>query len=143
MTALAYTIPIALFLGGLGLAGFLWSLKSGQYDDLDGAAWRALDDEPPEASQLWVSGMSCRTECTPTNRVTVSTGEGIARISYHAGQVHEHTADSSCVGPSSPGVRPRPVKNATSRTKLSSTSHLPPPPRRRPLPKPPTICRNP
>lgn len=48
MTALAYTIPIALFLGGLGLAGFLWSLKSGQYDDLDGAAWRALDDDPPE-----------------------------------------------------------------------------------------------
>ncbi len=48
MTALAYTIPIALFLGGLGLAGFLWSLRSGQYDDLDGASWRALDDEPPE-----------------------------------------------------------------------------------------------
>lgn len=48
MTALAWTIPIALVLGGLGLAGFLWSLNSGQYDDLDGAAWRALDDEPPE-----------------------------------------------------------------------------------------------
>ncbi len=47
MTALAWTIPIALFLGGLGLAGFLWSLKSGQYDDLDGASWRALDDDPP------------------------------------------------------------------------------------------------
>jgi cbb3-type cytochrome oxidase maturation protein len=25
----------------------LWSLKSGQYDDLEGAAWRAIfDDEP-------------------------------------------------------------------------------------------------
>lgn len=47
MTALAWLIPIALFLGGLGLAGFLWSLKSGQYDDLEGAAYRALEDEPP------------------------------------------------------------------------------------------------
>lgn len=46
MTSLAWLIPVALFLGGLGLAAFLWSLKSGQYDDLDGAAWRALNDEP-------------------------------------------------------------------------------------------------
>ena len=45
MTLLAYLIPIALFLGALGLGAFLWSLKSGQYDDLDGAAWRALADE--------------------------------------------------------------------------------------------------
>lgn len=45
MTALAWLIPIALLLGGLGLAAFLWSLKSGQYDDLDGASWRALNDE--------------------------------------------------------------------------------------------------
>jgi cbb3-type cytochrome oxidase maturation protein len=46
MSVLVYLIPIALFLGGLGLAAFLWSLKSGQYDDLDGAANRILlDDE--------------------------------------------------------------------------------------------------
>lgn len=44
MTALAWLIPIALLLGGLGLAAFLWALRSGQYDDLDGAAWRALQD---------------------------------------------------------------------------------------------------
>ncbi|MGF0538278.1 cbb3-type cytochrome oxidase assembly protein CcoS [Agrobacterium sp. ES01] len=44
MNMLIYLIPIALFLGGLGLGAFLWSLKSGQYDDLEGAAWRALDD---------------------------------------------------------------------------------------------------
>ena len=44
MSILVFLIPIALFLGGLGLAAFLWSLKAGQYDDLDGAAWRALDD---------------------------------------------------------------------------------------------------
>ena len=41
-------IPVALFLGGLGLAAFLWSLKSGQYDDLDGAANRILIDDEDE-----------------------------------------------------------------------------------------------
>jgi cbb3-type cytochrome oxidase maturation protein len=47
MEVLIYLVPMALALGLLGLAGFLWSLKSGQYDDLDGAAWRAImDDEP-------------------------------------------------------------------------------------------------
>ena len=45
MTALAWLIPAALFLGALGLAAFLWSLRSGQYEDLEGAGWRALDDE--------------------------------------------------------------------------------------------------
>ncbi len=48
MTALAWLIPCALFLGALGLAGFLWSLKTRQYDDLDGASWRALGDEKPK-----------------------------------------------------------------------------------------------
>ena len=48
MEVLVYLIPLALFLGGLGLAAFIWSLKSGQFDDLDGAAMRILndDDEP-------------------------------------------------------------------------------------------------
>ena len=50
MSALIFLIPVALGLGGLGLAAFLWSLKSGQYDDLDGAAVRILlDDEGPAA----------------------------------------------------------------------------------------------
>ena len=49
MNALVWLIPAALFLGFLGLAGFLWSLNSGQYEDLDGAAWRAIeDDEGPD-----------------------------------------------------------------------------------------------
>lgn len=49
MNNLLFIIPVALFLGGLGLGAFLWSLKSGQYDDLEGASWRALEDEdPPE-----------------------------------------------------------------------------------------------
>ncbi|GAB4136584.1 MAG: hypothetical protein Kow00104_20340 [Rhodothalassiaceae bacterium] len=45
MTALLFLIPIALFLGFLGLIAFLWTLKSGQYEDLDGAAERILHDE--------------------------------------------------------------------------------------------------
>jgi cbb3-type cytochrome oxidase maturation protein len=45
MNALVYLIPVALFLGGLGLAAFLWALKNGQFDDLDGAAERELFDE--------------------------------------------------------------------------------------------------
>ena len=48
MSILLYLIPIALFLGLIGLAAFIWSLKSGQYEDMDGAAQRILmDDEPP------------------------------------------------------------------------------------------------
>jgi len=45
MEVLVYLVPMALALGLLGLGGFLWSLNSGQYDDLDGAAWRAILDE--------------------------------------------------------------------------------------------------
>jgi len=37
-----FLIPIALGLGLLGLTAFMWTLKSGQYDDLDGAAERIL-----------------------------------------------------------------------------------------------------
>lgn len=45
MSALVYLIPIALFLGLLGLGAFLWALRSGQFDDLDGAAERILFDD--------------------------------------------------------------------------------------------------
>lgn len=45
MNVLVYLIPAALILGGLGLAAFLWTLKSGQYSDLDGAPYRILFDE--------------------------------------------------------------------------------------------------
>ena len=54
MEVLIYLIPVALGLGLLGLAAFLWSLRSGQYEDLEGAAERILfdDDEPPPARDL-------------------------------------------------------------------------------------------
>ena len=45
MNVLVYLVPLALMLGLTGLAAFLWSLKSGQYDDLDGAAVRILPDD--------------------------------------------------------------------------------------------------
>ena len=49
MIALLVLIAAALTLGLAGLAAFVWSLRSGQYDDMDGAAARALLDEDPEA----------------------------------------------------------------------------------------------
>lgn len=43
MTYLVWLVPIALAMGGVGLLSFLWSMRSGQYDDLDGAAERVLN----------------------------------------------------------------------------------------------------
>jgi len=48
-----YLIPIALALGAVGLGAFLWALRSGQYEDLDGAAERILfdDDDAPATNR--------------------------------------------------------------------------------------------
>jgi cbb3-type cytochrome oxidase maturation protein len=45
MEILLYLMPIALLLGGLGLGAFVWALRSGQYEDMDGAAERVLIDD--------------------------------------------------------------------------------------------------
>ncbi len=45
MDVLLYLLPIALFLGGCGLAAFLWTLSHRQYDDLEGAAERILFED--------------------------------------------------------------------------------------------------
>ena len=45
MNVLIYLVPLALALGGLGLAAFLWAMRSGQFDDLEGACWRAISDD--------------------------------------------------------------------------------------------------
>ena len=45
MNVLVYLLPVALALGLIGLVAFLWSLRSGQYDDVEGAALRILDDD--------------------------------------------------------------------------------------------------
>lgn len=50
MLSLAWLIPITLALGAAGLGAYVWSVRSGQYDDLDAAAWRILgDDDAPGA----------------------------------------------------------------------------------------------
>lgn len=45
MNILIFLAPAAILMGAIGLAAFLWSLRSGQYDDLKGAAHRVLIDE--------------------------------------------------------------------------------------------------
>jgi cbb3-type cytochrome oxidase maturation protein len=45
MNVLVYLLPAALSLGLIGVVAFLWSLRSGQYDDVEGAALRILDDD--------------------------------------------------------------------------------------------------
>ena len=46
MSSLLLLIPAALALGLLGLVAFLWAMRAGQFDDLEGAANRILFDEP-------------------------------------------------------------------------------------------------
>jgi cbb3-type cytochrome oxidase maturation protein len=58
VTNLVLLIPVALFLGGLGLAAFVWALRSGQYEDLDGAAERILLDDTTDPIAHGASG-SC------------------------------------------------------------------------------------
>ena len=51
MTALLLLIPVALLFAAGSLAVFLWAMKSGQYDDLDGAAVRVLMDPAEEPAE--------------------------------------------------------------------------------------------
>lgn len=48
MNVLIYLVPMALTLGLIGLAAFLWSLKTGQYEDVEGASLRVLADDDIE-----------------------------------------------------------------------------------------------
>jgi len=47
MTGLLLLVPIALLMGVGALGAFLWSLRSGQYEDLDGASQRIFEDDLP------------------------------------------------------------------------------------------------
>lgn len=51
MISLAWLIPCALALGLAGLAAFMWSLNKGQFEDLEGASWRAISDDQPPPSK--------------------------------------------------------------------------------------------
>ncbi|WP_325099696.1 cbb3-type cytochrome oxidase assembly protein CcoS [Aquamicrobium zhengzhouense] len=46
-------MPIALGMGLVGLAAFLWSMGAGQYEDLDGAAERVLIPDAKDAPLPW------------------------------------------------------------------------------------------
>lgn len=48
MTALVFLIPIALMLGFIGLIAFFWAMRNGQFDDMEGAAQRILQDDDSE-----------------------------------------------------------------------------------------------
>lgn len=52
MTSLAWLLPAALTLGFIGLLAFLWALRSGQFDDLEGAGWRAIEDGEPSTKAV-------------------------------------------------------------------------------------------
>lgn len=60
MSVLIWLVPIALLMGTIGLVAFLWSLKSGQYEDLSGAAERILltEDDRPIADRVPTEGRS-------------------------------------------------------------------------------------
>ena len=48
MSAMAVLIPVGIAMGAVGLAVFFWSLRTGQYEDMDGAAERILGDDEDE-----------------------------------------------------------------------------------------------
>ena len=48
MNVLVYLLPMAVGLGLIGLIAFLWALRSGQYNDIEGAALRVLSDDDIE-----------------------------------------------------------------------------------------------
>ena len=49
MTSLAMLIPIALAMGLVGLGAFFWALRSGPFEDCEGAAARILIDDEEDA----------------------------------------------------------------------------------------------
>ena len=56
MTVILFLLIVSLTLGALGLVVFLWSLRSGQYDDLD---------EPVYSADLWFNGAHFLTMSIP------------------------------------------------------------------------------
>lgn len=63
MTVILLLIPAALLLALFGLGAFFWTVKSGQYEDMDGAAQRILldDDAPlPDRTDAYQDGKRSR-----------------------------------------------------------------------------------
>lgn len=70
MSVLLYLVPAALGLGLIGLFGFMWSMRSGQYDDLEGAANRILSDDDlgADAAPLHKTSLSAAPLASDTKR---------------------------------------------------------------------------
>lgn len=49
MEVIFFLLPMAVLMSSVGLGVFIWALRSGQYDDLEGPRWRIVydDDESP------------------------------------------------------------------------------------------------
>ncbi len=48
MSILYLLIPLSLVLLGLAIWAFIWAIRSGQFDDMEGPAYRILmDDDDP------------------------------------------------------------------------------------------------
>ena len=67
MSALIWLIPIALLLGAAGLAAFMWSARSGQFEDLDGGAERIFLDPEDRPLQDRIEGSN--REPSPRDRL--------------------------------------------------------------------------
>jgi cbb3-type cytochrome oxidase maturation protein len=76
MNVLVYLVPLALLLGLTGLAAFLWSLRNGQYDDMDGAAIRILPDDDIEAATPAATTTPAVTSQLPKRRMPAPQTEG-------------------------------------------------------------------
>lgn len=72
MSILYLLIPLAVGLMVIAIAFFLWSVRTGQYDDLDGPAYRVLmDDDVPKSDDPEVAGER-RSEGLETRLLTKS-----------------------------------------------------------------------
>ncbi|MEM6945307.1 MAG: cbb3-type cytochrome oxidase assembly protein CcoS [Pseudomonadota bacterium] len=67
MSILGILIPVSLFLGGVGVIAFLWTLRTDQYDDLEGHAARILqEDDLPAARSPSTKDARADSDATPS-----------------------------------------------------------------------------
>jgi len=76
MNSLLILIPIAVFLGLLGLVAFMWALQNGQFDDLEGAAYRILFDAPHDDGAVPVRAVPTRRGAVPFSPDSQEKGHG-------------------------------------------------------------------
>lgn len=74
MDVLEFMIPLALILGGCGLAFFVWTIATRQYDDIEGAAQRILIDEDAPSPRK-DSGVSAASSAAPVSDVSSETSK--------------------------------------------------------------------